>query len=175
MQGLSSHSIVSSPRTVRSCSPWGSRLIGRRTTWSAVCPSAPHSLGAEGATHQKWKRLKVRSPVVFSNHSAFRRWCTQSAALLLLSDELMSCCAAGTNDCFDLGYSTFPFDWQVSTEWSRCPGSMAWRHRDKVAPLRRSSVGWMSARIGWLSSGGGRRRPVPSGKMLLMTGPMMTE
>ena len=36
-------------------------------------------------------------------------------------------------------------------EWSRCPGSMARRARDSVAPLRRSSAGWIPARIGRLS------------------------
>jgi len=47
-QVLSSHSIVSSSRTVRPCSPWGGRWIGhRRTTWSTVCFSAPHSQVAE--------------------------------------------------------------------------------------------------------------------------------
>jgi len=48
----------------------------------------------------------------------------------------------------------------VSAEWSRCPGSTARRARDSVAPLRRSSAGWMPARTGRLSVGGGRRYPV---------------
>jgi len=46
---LSSHSVVSSSRTVRPCSPWGCRWIGHwRTTWSTVC-SAPNSQAAEEA------------------------------------------------------------------------------------------------------------------------------
>ena len=58
---LSSHSIVSSSRTVRPCSPWGGRWIGHwRTTWSTVCSSAPHSQAAEEAMlhlhRQEWKR-----------------------------------------------------------------------------------------------------------------------
>jgi len=38
-----------------------------------------------------------------SAHSAFHWWSAHSAAcmLLLLSDELMSCCATGTNECLD--------------------------------------------------------------------------
>jgi len=61
---------------------------------------------------------------------------------------------------------------QVSAEWSRCPGSMAWRARDNVAPLRLSSEGWMAARIGRLSAGVGRRHPVTIRKALLMAGSM---
>jgi len=43
---LSSHSVLSSSsyRTVRSCNPWEGQWIWHwRTTWSAVCSSAPHS------------------------------------------------------------------------------------------------------------------------------------
>jgi len=41
-QMLRSHSVVSSSRTVRPCSPWEGRWIGHwRTTWSTVCSSAP--------------------------------------------------------------------------------------------------------------------------------------
>ena len=57
-------------------------------------------------------------------------------------------------------------------EWSRCPGSMARRARDSVAPLRRSSAGWMPARIGRLSAGVGRRHPVTIRKASLMAGSM---
>jgi len=41
---------------------------------------------------------------------------------------------------------------QVRPEWNRCPGSMAGVLRESVAPLRRSSVGFMPARIGRLSA-----------------------
>jgi len=65
--------------------------------------------------------------------------------MLLLSDELMRCCAAGTNGCIDLRRRGFALDGRVSAEWSRCPGSTARRARDSVAPMRRSSAGYMAA------------------------------
>ena len=37
---------------------------------------------------------------------------------------------------------------QVSAEWSGCPGSTARRAGDSVAPMRRSSAGWIPARMG---------------------------
>ena len=49
------------------------------------------------------------------------------------------------------------------------PLSMARRARDSVAPLRRSSTGWMPARIG-RSAGVGRRHPVTICKASLMAG-----
>jgi len=79
---------------------------------------------------------------------------------MLLSDDLMRCCAADTNGCFDLRRRASALDGRVSAEWSRSPGSMARRARDSVAPLRRSAAGWMPARIGRLSAGVGRRHPV---------------
>jgi len=88
--------------------------------------------------------------------------------MLLLSVELMSCSAAGTNGFLDLRCRPFPPGEQVSAERSRCPGSMAQRARDNVAPLRRSSAGWMPARIGRLSAGVGRRHPVTIRKASLM-------
>ena len=118
--------------------------------------------------------MEVRSLVVLSlsNHSALHRWSAQSTTLmlLLLSDELTSCCVAGTNGngCLDLRRRVFPLNGQVSAEWSRCPGSMARRARDRVAPLRRSSAGWMPAEIWRLSGGVGRRYPVTIRKASLM-------
>ena len=117
--------------------------------------------------------MKSLSLVVFSNHSAFHRWSAQNAALLLLpSDELISCCAACATGNLDLRCSALPPDERVRAEWSRCPGSMARRARDSLAPLRRSSTGWMPARIGRLSAGLGRRHPVANDKASLMTGSM---
>jgi len=58
----------------------------------------------------------------------------------------------------------------VSAEWSRCLGSTARRARDSVAPLRRSSAGWMPARIGRLFAGVGRRHPVTIRKASLVAG-----
>ena len=69
--------------------------------------------------------------------------------MLLLSEKLMSC-AAGTNGCLDLRWCASALDGRVSADWSRCLGSMARCPRDSVAPLRRSSAGWMPARIGRL-------------------------
>jgi len=94
-------------------------------------------------------------------HFTFHWWSTHCAArMLLLSDKLMSCCAAGTNGCLNLRRRAFSLDGQVSAEWSRCLGSMARRARDSVALLRRSSAGWTPARIGRLSTGVGRRHLV---------------
>jgi len=53
--------------------------------------------------------------------------------MLLLSDELMSC-VAGTNGCLNMRRPAFILDGRVSVEWRRCPGSMARRARDSVAP-----------------------------------------
>jgi len=86
--------------------------------------------------------------VRLSAHSAFHWWSAHCATrMLLLSEKLMSCCAAGTNGCLDLRRHAAAPDGRVSAEWSRCPGSMARLPRDSVAPLRRSSTGWMPARI----------------------------
>jgi len=105
--------------------------------------------------------IEVRSLVGLCAHYAFHWWSAHCAArMLLLLEKLMSYCAAGTNGCLDLRRCAAAPDGRVSAEWSRCPGSMARRTRDSVAPLRRSSAGWMPARIGSLSAGVGRRHPV---------------
>jgi len=72
----------------------------------------------------------------------------------------------------DLRRCVFALDGRVSAEWSRCPGSMARRARDNMAPLRRSSAGWMPARIGRLFAGVGRRHPITIRKASLMVGSM---
>ena len=195
-QMLISHSMTSSSRTVRPCSPWRGWWIGHwRITWSTVCSSAPHSQAAEKAIpnlyRQERKRptpvrrrlsrtqallwrvatvgylpvsgMKMRGLVGLSAHSAFHWWSAHCAARMLLSDKLMSCCAADTNGCLHLRRRAFALDGQMSAEWSRCPRSMAQRARDSVASLRRSSVGWMSAAVG-------RRHPVTIRKASLMAG-----
>jgi len=43
--------------------------------------------------------------------------------VLLVSDELMSCCAVGTDGCLDLRHRAFPIDGRVSADWSLFPGS----------------------------------------------------
>ena len=62
--------------------------------------------------------MKVRSLLMFSNHSAFHRWSAQAASLplLSLSSGLMSCCAAGTNGFLDLRCRAFAIGGQVSTD-----------------------------------------------------------
>ena len=97
-------------------------------------------------------------------------WSAHCAARMSLSDELMRYCAAGTNGCLDLRRRTFALDGRVSAEWSSCPGSMARHAGDSVAPLRRSSVGWMPARFGRLSAGVGHSHPVTMRRASLMAG-----
>jgi len=106
--------------------------------------------------------MKARSLVVFSNHYLLHRWSAQSAPLLLFSsDELMSCPASTcTIGCLDLRYRAFPPCELMRARWSRFPGPMAWRAGESVALLRRNPAGWISARIGRLSAGVGRRHPV---------------
>jgi len=116
--------------------------------------------------------MKMRRLVRLSDHSAFHWWSAHCAAHMLLSDELMRCCAVSTNGCLDLRRRAFALDGHVSAEWSRCPGSVARRARDTVAPLRRNSAGWMPARIGRLSAGVGHRHPVTVRKASLMAGSM---
>ena len=77
----------------------------------------------------------------------------------MFSDTLIRCCAAGTNRCLDLRHRAFSLDGQVSAEWSRFPASVARHARDCVAPKRRSSADWMTARVGRLSAGLGSGLP----------------
>ena len=92
--------------------------------------------------------MKVRSVVGLSDHSAFHWWSAQcDACMLVLSDRLMSCCAVGTNGCLDLRCRAFALDGQVSAEWNWCLGSIAQPARESMASLRRSSAGWMPARM----------------------------
>ena len=64
-QELSSHSVVSSSRTVRPCSSCEGRWIGHwKTTWSTVCSSAPRSHAAEGAIPHLCKQQRKSSTPV---------------------------------------------------------------------------------------------------------------
>ena len=53
--------------------------------------------------------MKVRSLVKLNcpTHSAFHWWSAQCASRMLLSNELMTCCVAGTNGCLDLRRRAF--------------------------------------------------------------------
>ena len=70
----------------------------------------------------------------------------------------MRCFAADTKGCLDLRCCAFALDGQVSTEWSRCPGSMAWRARDNVLCGSRATKlsRLVASRIGRLSDGVGQ-------------------
>ena len=118
---------------------------------------------------------KVRSLVELSAHCVFHWWSAHCAARMRFSEKLMSCCAAVTNGCFDLRRRATALDGRVSAEWSRCPGSIARRPSNSVDPLRRSSSGWMLARIGRLSTGVGRRHPVTLRNASLMVRSMRRE
>jgi len=118
-------------------------------------------------------RIKVRSLVGLSAHSAFHWWSAHCAArMLLLSEKLMSCCVAGANGCLDLRCRPTAFYGRVRADWSRCPDSLARHPRDNVTPLRRSSAGWMPASIGMLTACAGRKHPVTIRKVSLMVGSM---
>ena len=78
--------------------------------------------------------MKIRSIVLFSEHSAFHRWPAQSAALLLFSSSFkLMRRGAGTYGCLDLKCGAFQLSAQASAEESRCHGSMGRRTRDSVA------------------------------------------
>jgi len=114
--------------------------------------------------------IKMRSLAGLSAHSAFHWWSAHCAARVLLSEKLMSYCAAGTNGCLDLRRRASALGGRVSDESSRCPGFMARRAGDSVSPLRRSSAGWTPVMIGRLSAVVGRRHPVTIRKVSLMVG-----
>ena len=121
---------------------------------------------------------EIRSPVVFSNHSGFHRWSAQKPALhLFSSDDLMRCCAASTNGRLDVRCCAFTLGRlklqnRLKVDWSRCPGSMARRDRDNVAPLRQSSADRMPERRGRLSASAERRHPVSVRQASLIVGPI---
>jgi len=111
--------------------------------------------------------MKVRSLVVFSNRSAFPRLSTQSAALLMLSDNcwvVVRLVQMGVS-IRDAAHP-HPVDrWALT----RADVQASWHG---VAPLRRSSASWLPASIGRLFAGVGRRHPVTVRKASLMTGSM---
>ena len=54
--------------------------------------------------------------------------------------ELVSCCVVGTNGYFDFRCRAFPLGGQVSTEWSRCPGSIQGRTEIRWRPGHEASL-----------------------------------
>jgi len=82
--------------------------------------------------------VKVQSLVRLCHHSAFHWWYAQCTARTLLSDELLSCCAVSTNECFDLRRHAITLDGRVTIEWSRCIGSIAGLAGERVGPLWQS-------------------------------------
>jgi len=103
------------------------------TSVEAVKPKPRHSWKGHservGAGDESTESCRVVQPL----HIHWR--CAQCAAHKMLLDKLMSCCAARTNGCLDLRCHTFALCGQVSTEWSKCPGSMGWHASDSVTPL----------------------------------------
>ena len=114
--------------------------------------------------------MRVRSLVGLSTQSSFHWRCAQCAAHMLLSDRMKSCCICRQSGCLYFGRHAFPIGRRASIEWSRCLGSVARRSSDSKPPLRRSSVGWMPARMGRLCAGVGRRHPVTFRQSSLMAG-----
>jgi len=69
-QVLSIHWVVSTSWTVRPWSWWRGQWIGHwRTTWPAVCSSAPHSQAAEGAIPHLYKQERKRLTPVWRRFS----------------------------------------------------------------------------------------------------------
>jgi len=160
------------------------RWIGhRRTTWSTVCPSAPHSQAAEEAIPHLCKQEQKRTTPVqrwsSRTHTVLGRvsagadsrkavqplrlplmihpMCRTYVVVVRWTDELL---CGKHKRVSQFKTPSICAGRPVSTEWSRCPGSMAWCDIDSVAPLQRNSAGRMPARIGRLSAGVGRRHPV---------------
>jgi len=128
------------------------------------CSWESHSRKALAGVRDKSREYRsVAQPLTFHWLSA------QCATRTLLSDELMRCCLRRVQMGVSI-WRAFALDGRVSAEWSRCPGSMARRVGESVAPLWQSSAGWMPARIGRLSANVVRRHPVTIRKTSLMTG-----
>ena len=193
--------MVSSSRSVRPCSPWVGRWIGHWRTWLTDCSSVPHSQAAEAIPHlykQERKRPALvrrrlsRTQAVLGRVTPSSWWCCQGWKCRVLWGCLPTPHSIGDpHSVPHVCWSCQVYWWVVvrrvqmgvsiwgavhwarkSAEWNRCPGSMAWRTRDSVAPLWRSSAGCMPARVGKLVAEVGRRQPVTIRKASLMEGSM---
>ena len=172
-QMLSSHSIVSPSRTVRSCIPWGGRWTGhwRTTVWFVLLHHThrpqrrPYPIGTSrrGNFRHRCGGGWAGPRLFFEGHSG--GWVPVSEMKMRSLEGLSVHSANGRR-------RAFAHDGRVSAGWSRCPGSMARRVRGNVAPLRRSSAGLMAASVEKLSSGLGGKHPVTIRKVSLMAGSM---
>ena len=81
--------------------------------------------------------------------------------MLRLDNSLSSLRAAGTKGCQRRILSSWAVMGLTINWWNRCLGSIRLQYiRNRVAPCRRSSDGWIHARVGKYSVGVGRRHPV---------------
>jgi len=120
-------------------------------------------------------RMNVWSLVVLFKHSVcfpsvIRPECLTSDVVVRWTDELL-CGGHMWVSQFEtqhLRHGALALGGQVSAEWNRCPGSMAWHATDNVAPLRPSLAGWMPVMMGRFSAGMGCRHPVTICKASLM-------
>jgi len=94
---------------------------GEDAPYSGTEAVTPDPRSSWGVTLGKWalgSRIKVRNLVGLSIHSAFHWRSTQRATrMLLLSYELISCCAADTNWCLDLRRRASAHEGRVGAEW----------------------------------------------------------
>ena len=166
------HLIVSSSRTIRPCTLWELNYLdsgGPYDQWPFyLCHTHKPSKGPYLMCKQYWKRLTLMQRGLSQTHTVlgYSRWVgvvigdENMESLIVLqtlrppSGDLPTaphfCCCpqmnrqiAGTNGHLNLRCCAFPLSGQVSTEWSRWPGSMAWCASNGVAPLQRSSADWM--------------------------------
>jgi len=111
--------------TLTSCRRGHTRLVGagEKTSDTGVEAVKRNPCCSWQGHSRRWmpmSEMKLQSLAVLSNHSAFHWWSAHSTALLLLmSDELMSCCAAGTNGSLDLRCCAFLPSERVGTEQGR--------------------------------------------------------
>ena len=113
--------------------------------------------------------INVWSLEAFSHHSMLHLYSSHRATLVPdWARSFSSSNAVGTNGCLDLSCRSCPPSGDTSLSYRRCFGTRARRARDNSVFWRRSSVGWMSAKIKRLSVDVGHRHPVTMLKASLM-------
>ena len=81
--------------------------------------------------------------------------------MLSLDNSLSSLRVTGTKECREPSLSSWAVVGLNINKWSKCFGSIRQRYaRERVTPCRRSSAGWIPARIGKQSVDVGRWHPV---------------